>query len=146
MLIETTMHVNTAILEMLQIRAEMTGRTITSIVRLLMQRVMDDNQKMLGTSSRIRYQKRDEKENWQRLHIVLNEYEYEYYLDMRKFYKMSVSYILAYAVLRYLEELLEGNSSTDNYCYKNYILIRKTIDETVTWQIYWGIPPQLTDL
>ena len=65
-----------------------------------MQRVMSDNQKMLKSCSRVKYQERDVKENWHRLHIIMNEYEYEYYFDMRKFFKMSVSFILAYAVMK----------------------------------------------
>lgn len=146
MIIATTLHVHKSIMEKLNRGTEITRKSRTSIVKLLIQRIMNDNQRMIKTNSRIKYQERDLKENWHRIYIVFNEYEYEYCLDLRKFYKMSVSYILAYAVLRYLEELLEGNSSTDNYCYKNYILIKKTINETVAWQIYWGIPPNLTDL
>jgi hypothetical protein len=143
MLIETTLHVNKGILEMINEYAEKTRRSRTFIIKILMQRVMNDNQRMLKSYSRIKYQERDEKENWYRVHLVLNEYEYEYYLDMRKFFKMSVSYILAYAVLRYLDELLDRNINTDNYSYKNYVFIMKTVDGTILWQIYWGIPPQL---
>ena len=147
MLIETTVHIHKSILEMLNKKVELTGKTRTFMMKLLMQRVMSDNQKMLKSYKRIRYQARDAKENWHKLHVVMNEYEYEYYLDMRKFFKMSVSFILAYAVRRYLDEivkeLLYGNISTDNYRYKNYIFIKETIDEVICWQIYWGIPQKL---
>ena len=115
-----------------------------------MQRVMNDNQAMLKSYSRIKYQARDDKENWYLVHLVLNEYEYEYYLDMRKFFKMSVSYIVAYAVKRYLDEiideLLNMNKNTDNYLYRNYILITKTINSVICWQIYWGVPLKLPGL
>jgi hypothetical protein len=144
MFIETTLHINNIILEMLNRGAAITGRSRTFIIKLLMQRVMKDNQKLLKSYSRIKYQERDLKENWHRLHIIMNEYEYEYYLDMRKFFKMSVSFILALAVRRYLDEilneLLHRNIDTDNYLYRNYIFIKKTIDEVISWQIYWGIP------
>ena len=147
MLIESTMHMHKSTLEMLNRGAEITGRSRTFIIKLLMQRIMSENQKMLKSHSRIKYQPRDDKENWFRLHVVINEYEYEYYLDMRKFYKMSVSFILAYAVRRYLDEilskLLNGNKNTDNYFYKNYIFIKRTIDGITCWQIYWGIPQKL---
>jgi hypothetical protein len=144
MLIETTIYIHKNTLEMLNRGAALTGSPRTFILRLLMQRVMGDNHKMLQSYSRVKYQERDKKENWYRLHIVMNEYEYEYYLDMRKFYKMSVSFILAFAVRRYLDEvlneLLEGSNNIDNYWYRNYILIKKTIDGIICWQIYWGIP------
>jgi hypothetical protein len=144
MLIESTIHIHKDILEILNRGAEITGRTRTFLIKLLMQRVMNNNQQMLKSSSRIKYQRRDAKENWYQIHIVINEYEYEYYQDMRKFYKMSVSFILAYAIRRYsdeiLSELLNGNKNTDNYFYKNYIFIKRTIDGITCWQIYWGIP------
>jgi hypothetical protein len=147
MLIETTMHVHIDIMKTLNNGADATGRGLTSIIKLLMQRVMEDNKKLLKSYSRVKYQERDEKENWNRIHIVLNEYEYEYYLDMRKFYKMSVSFILAFAVMRYLNEivneLLDRNKNTDNYFYRNYIFIKETVDGIVCWQIYWGIPIKL---
>ena len=145
MLIESTIHMHKSTLEMLNRGAEISRRTRTSIIKLLMQRVMKDNTKMLKINSRVKYQERDERENWHRLHIVMNEYEYEYYLDMRKFFKMSVSYILAFAVRRYLDEILSelanGIKNTDNYIYKNYIFIKKIIDGITCWQTYWGIPP-----
>jgi hypothetical protein len=144
MLIETTLHVHKSILYKLDKGAAVTGRSLTSIIKLLIQRIMRDNQKMIKTNSRIKYQERDLKENWHRIHIVLNEYEYEYCLDLRKFLKMSVSFILAYAVLRYLDELLKKNIGTDKYYFKNYFFIKKTFDGIICWKIYWGIPPHLT--
>ena len=150
MIIESTIHVHKSILEVLNKSAETTGRTRTSIIKFLMQRVMGNNQKMLKSYSRVRYQERDVKENWHRLHIVMNEYEYEYYFDMRKFYKMSVSFILAYAVKRYLDEivneLLDRNIRTDKYYFRNYIFMKETIDGITCWRIYWGIPQKLPDI
>lgn len=146
MLIETTLHINKGTLEMINKCAEKTRRSRTFIIKHLAQRMMSDNRKMLKTNSRIKYQERDLKENWHRIHILLNEYEYEYFLDMRKFFKMSVSYILAYAVLKYHKELMDRNINNDNYCYKNYIFVMKEVDGTILWQIYWGIPPQLNVL
>jgi hypothetical protein len=150
MLIESTVHMHKSTLEMLERGAETTGRARTFIIKVLMQRMMSNNQHMIKSHSRIQYQERDLKENWYRLHLVLNEYEYEYCLDMRKFYKMSVSLILAYAVRRFLDEivnaLLYGNICTDNYFYSNYIFINETVSGIVCWKIYWGIPPKLPGL
>ena len=147
MIIESTIHVHKRILEMLNKSAETTGRTRTFIIKLLMQRVMSDNKKMVKSHSRIRYQVRDVKENWHNLHICMNEYEYEYYLDMRKFYKMSVSFILAYAARRYLDDivnkLLDNSINTDNNSYRNYIFVNETMDGITCWKIYWGIPQKL---
>ena len=100
-----------------------------------MQRVMGNNTKMIKSYSRVKYQKRDAKENWHRLHIVMNEYEYEYYFDMRKFFKMSVSFILAYGVVKYLNEIInelqDSSNKTDKYYFRNYILIKEIIMKTI---------------
>jgi hypothetical protein len=140
MLIGTTLHVHKTILEKLNKSAIVIGISRNSIIKLLIQRVMKDNQQMIKANSRVRYQEKDLKENWNRINIVFNEYEYEYCLDLRKFLKMSVSLILAYAVLRYLDEISRMGGSTNNYCLCNYVFTQKTIDNVICWQIYWGIP------
>ena len=146
MSIETTLYVHKRVLETLNTGAERAGRGLASIIKLLMQRIMDDNQRLLKSYSRVKYQGRDVKENWNRLHVVLNEYEYEYFLDMRKFFKMSVSFILSYAVMRYLNEIVHkliSGKNSDNYFYRNYIFIKETVDGIICWKIYWGIPQKL---
>ncbi len=143
MLIETTLHVNKTILDKLDQSASMTGRNRTSIIKLLIQRIMKDNHKMIKMNSRVKYQERDLKDNWKRINIIFNEYEYEYCQDLRKFLKMSVSFILAFAVIRYLDEMIKKNINTDKYFYTSYIFIKKTYDESICWQIYWNIPRPL---
>ena len=143
MFIETTLHVHKIILDKLDRAVSRNLQSRSYLIKFLIQRIMKDHQKMIKTYSRIKYQERDKKENWNRIHIVLTENEYEYFLDIRKFFKMSVSYILALAVISYLDEMLKWNYSTDNYFYKNYVFIMKTIDGTICWQQYWGIPKKL---
>ena len=142
MLIPTTLHVHKTILDKLDNGAIVIGISRNSIIKLLIQRIMKDNRRMLKANSRVRYQAKDLKKNWKRINITFNEYEYEYCLDLRKFYKMSVSLILAFAVLQYLYEILKSGKSTNNYCFHNYIFVREIVDNVICWQIYWGIPPQ----
>lgn len=150
MSIETTININKRVIEILNEKAKETGKSKTSIIKSLMQKIMSDNQKMLKSFSSVKYQAKDKKENWHKLHITLNEYEYEYYFDMRKFFKMSVSFILAFAVSVYLNEVVENlltkERNADNYLFRNYIFIKETIDETICWRIYWGIPQKLPEI
>ena len=147
MIIETTIFIKQEILEKLSQTSEKTGRSKTSIILLLLKRAMNDSYRLAKSFSPVKYQERDPSQNWHRLHIRLKEYEYEYCLDMRKFYKMSVSLIVAYVVSKYLDEtvdkLLNNGKTTDNYRTKNYLLIREDIDSTICWRIYWGIPYNL---
>ncbi len=150
MIIETTIYIHSSVLRMLNRGAALTGKSRTVIIKLLIQRMMSCTKTMTKSFSRVQYQERDREGNWNRLHILLNEYEYEYCLDMRKFYKRSVSLILADAARRYLNELLcmllNRDDFTDNYRYRNYIFIKNTLDGTICWQIYWGVPHKLPGL
>ncbi len=144
MKIETTLYVHRNILDLLNRGAAELGVSRTLIVKHLIQQMMSIDRRAY---SGIKYQERDRKESWYRLHISLNEYEYEYCLDMRKFFKMSVSYILAWAVLIYLgtmiKKFVNGNLGTDNYRFVNYLYVCKIYDDSICWQIYWGIPQKL---
>jgi hypothetical protein len=146
MLIATTLHVHKTILTKLDETAIVIGISRNAIIKLLIQKIMKDNHRMIKVNTRVRYQEKDQKENWKRINIVFNEYEYEYCQDIRKFYKMSISYILAFAVLRYLDEILKIKKNTDNYFYLNYIFIKTTVDGIICWKTYWGIPMQLPNL
>ncbi|MDM8001735.1 MAG: hypothetical protein QUS66_02330, partial [Bacteroidota bacterium] len=78
------------------------------------------------------------------LHITLKPDEYEFLLDMRKFFKQSISRLVAYAIDTYLDDVIaEINKGTDNYWYSNYALSRIIIDGVVCWILYWGIPEKL---
>ena len=71
--------------------------------------------------------------------------EYEYFLDLRKILKMSVSLIVAYAVEKFLDMLMKENN-TDNNRYRNYIIAREVIDNIICWKLIWGFPRNLKKL
>ena len=147
MIIETTLYVRKGTLARLSQASEKIGRSRTSLLVLLLKRTMKDSYRLVQSNRPVRYQKKSQSQDWHRLHIRLKEYEYEYCLDMRKFFKMSVSLIIAYAVSKYLDELIYMLSDTkiitDNYHYKSYLLIREVVDSAICWKIYWGIPYKL---
>jgi hypothetical protein len=66
----------------------------------------------------------------------------EYFLDLRKLMKMSVSLILAYAVEKFLDTIMSRNN-TDNNRYRNYLIIREIIDNITRWTFIWGFPPNI---
>ena len=101
---------------------------------------------LIVTGSRIKYQKKDLPENWHTFHLTLREDEYEYCLDLRKIYKMSLSHVIAYAIKKYLNDILslfsddERVKNADTYLYKNYLVSHKIIDGIHCWKYYWGYP------
>ena len=152
MIIETTIYIRKGIGENLLMVSEKTGKSRTYIIILLLKRAMRDSYRLAKSFSPVKYQEKNPSQDWHRLHIQLNEYEYEYCLDVRKLFKMSVSLLVAYGVSRYLDEiinkLLDTNvrEITDNYLPRNYILIQEVIDSIICWRIYWGIPYNISKI
>ena len=137
---ETTINIHKEILKQLNYAAEKTGKSRSQIIMLICKKMMADEEK-LEINRRVRNQTRDNKENWHRLHIVVYGYEYEYLLDMKKMFKVSVSFIVATAVIQYLAELLheliEQKISTDNYGFFAYCLFRYEGDNgAIRYEIY----------
>ncbi|MFC1671353.1 hypothetical protein ACFL20_13250 [Spirochaetota bacterium] len=143
-MIETTININNEILELVSITAKKTGLSRTRIITNLLKQVMNDNWKKIPTSCSIKYQNKDPKQNWHKFHIRIREDDYEYFLDLRKLLKKSVSYILAYAVREYISEIRKGKL-TDNYLYRNYVIVKEIIDNIICWKFFWGLPPNLKD-
>ena len=93
----------------------------------------------------VEYQKRKKRGEWHTFHWYVREDDYEYFQDLRKLRKMSVSFILAYAVEKFLDTIIKGHY-TDNNRYRNYIITREVIDNIICWRFIWGWPPDLEKL
>lgn len=117
----------------------------TCIIRLLLKQFLDDEKKMSIFTSPVKYQERDNKSNWRTFHLTLREDEYELCMDLRKVCKMSLSFIIAFAVGKYLKNIIKIFNSqakeiiTDNYLFHNYAFSYKIINGTSRLVIYWGI-------
>ncbi len=63
--------------------------------------------------SRVRYQKKKNNEKWKTKHVWFPCDFYEKCIDLRKFHKLSLSFILALAIQLFLDKL--ANNECDNY-------------------------------
>ena len=126
--------------------SDILNKSKSYIIRLLLSQIIGDYKSFGKSWSRIQYQGRDAPLNWYRFHLTLREDEYECYLDLRKIYKMSLSFIIALAVRMYLDSLLkklkniEYYNRTDNYLYRNYMILQSITDGIISWTFFWGIP------
>lgn len=94
---------------------------------------------------RVKYQGRRGKEEWRCLHLAVRPDEYEFFGDMRKVQRLSVSFIVAFAVEHFLDEMMETiGDDTDNYRYRNYLIAQFLLGDVVCWVHCWGIPPGIT--
>jgi len=144
MYIVTTVNINIVILTRISQASILTGTSKNCIISSILRRFAYDHEKYEKSWSRVRYQNRDIKENWRNLHITLRPDEYEFFIDFRKFYKLSVSHCIAIAVKQYLDEIIHKIINRgDNYRYKNYTISRILINGVICWMQYWGAPNKL---
>jgi hypothetical protein len=141
MKIRTTLHLDASVIDSIAGAALAAGLDRNRVVSSLMRHCAAEAKKRPSIWRRVRYQGRNEGGNWRRMHVALNPDGYEYSIDMRKMMKMSVSFIVAYAVEHYLDEVLEILQKVgDNYCYRNYAMMQVSINEVICWVLCWGIP------
>jgi hypothetical protein len=144
MSIETTINIKNVAFQRLCRASGTLGRPRRLLISWLLRRLADESKMPPASWSRIRYQERDEYKNWEKSHLYLTPAEYELFLDLKKVYKMSGSYLIAHAIDMYLNELLSMSGElADNYRFTNYGLSRRVVNRVVCWSQYWGIPPQL---
>ena len=141
---ETTLNVHTEILEKIKDAAVSKGISCSRMISILMQKVMGEDIQYVRMGRLVQYQKRRRKEDWRKFHVTWREDEYEYYTDLKKILKRSVSLLLAYAVKRYLQEII-NDKSTDNYRYffRNYVAIRENIGNIICWKLIWGYSSEI---
>ena len=136
-MIETTLNIHIETLEMINKLSRVCKISRSKVIKNLLKKVMDKDLTSFSFNKCIKYQDSDAKENWHKFHIILDVDEYEFFIDLRKFFKKSVSAIVSYAVKKYYKEMIKSKK-TDNYLFKNYIIIKKIINNVVTWKICWG--------
>lgn len=138
---KTTLNIDVEILKKIKLSAASRGISVSKLIIILLKMMMNDivNPGELGRL--VRYQERKEPGDWHTFHIHFRIDDYEYFLDLKKLRKMSVSCLLAYAVKRYLHKLtnLEG----DNYRQQNYMIMKDLVDNIICWKFFWGFPQNI---
>ena len=138
----TTLNIHTDVFFKLTQASIILKKSRRDIIVILLMRIMRDIHKFRRGFATVKYQPDDLKEKWHCFPIKFKFDENEFWTDLRKVSKYSVSYLLAIAVDNYLDELMLGNKKNIyNYIYfKNYVLYREVIDGIICWQSYWGFP------
>ena len=101
----------------------------------------------------ITYRKRSSVRNWKRVHLYLQYKEYEYLLDVKKVWKMSVAKAIEFCVEQVLDEFVEylnefirkeKEGRSDNYLAyeinRSYIFEYDTAEGVHCLRLYWGLP------
>jgi hypothetical protein len=117
------------------------GKTRREIVVMLLMKIMRDIEGFQGGFALVRYQERDPIKRWHCFSISFGKDENEFFTDLRKLTKFSVSYLVAIAVERYLDELFHDGENRHNYAlFTHYAVGQRTEEGIVCWEFYWGDP------
>jgi len=142
--IETTLYIKRYHLKSLTAASCVTGRSKGMIISSLMLRLSKKHDIPSRMWTRVQYQKRENNADYHRLHVSLKPGEYEMFLDLRKVYKKSVSFLVAHAIDEYLDEIVSNiHQDPDNYPVFNYAMNRMIIDNVVNWILSWGVTAAL---
>jgi len=134
--IETTLNVNVKNMEIISTEAEKAGISRSEFIVNLLKLVMVYDVKKAEVLSTVKYQQSTDNCSWHRFHITLKAEDYEFFLDLRKFMKLSVSRIVAFAVNKYIIQV-SSKRITDNCSFSSYSINRIIDKNVIEWQIKW---------
>ena len=112
------------------------------LIEALLIKYMDENRIMEKEWEMQRYQRIDNGVSCKRICVFWRQDIYERGFEARRLFKMSISYIIAEAIEKYLDELINemhGNSITYNYNVF-YSIHRKEYPHTNINITIWGAP------
>ncbi len=143
------------VIALLENAEETTKYPKEKLLMLAMRKMMKDYEAYERTDSRIEYQKRfnedtGERIKKQRVKMKVSFCDYNYFQDMRRIFRRSISLVMAIAVYTYLAEIIEKILNkeieavlADTYPFQNYAIMGKCIENIPTWRIWWGVPSKL---
>lgn len=137
-MMKTTLNIHKDTLNKINLAAKSVNVSRSKMIILLLKEFMKDNKNKARLGMLVEYQDRDDNENWHLFHISFREDEYEYFTDLRKLMKMSLSLILSNAVIKFLAGHKLDLIKSDNYPFKNYVIIKEYIDNIICWKLIWG--------
>lgn len=143
-LIHTTVNLNTNMAAEFDKSAQNLGIKRSTLMVLLMRRLLANWEKITRHNSSVQYQEHQSDAEWKVVHVFLNPKDYEVCTDMRKFFKWSVSALLAMAIKLYLIEILDVGKKgikkyCDNYNIHNHKLYGKLDKNNICWHITWEL-------
>ena len=136
---ETTVNIHVDLFNSITREARAKGISRSKMIISLLEMMMEKPSQPLRFGRPVQYQKKKKPEEWHTFHISLREDEYEYFQDLRKLLKMSISFIIASAVMDFLNNP-DVTIPTDNYLFNSYLVVREIVDSIICWRLYWGHP------
>jgi hypothetical protein len=151
--LETTIYASTRHRAILTDAAKSMGISRSRLIRSLLQKTMKQGAGRAAGFVPVRYQERRGKGFREPISVCYNERDYEWIIDARRFRKESVSFIVAWAIEKYLVRKSETQRKnalklyTHNYGFAHYFLSFQELPDALCWVICLGKargnPPRL---
>lgn len=140
-MINTSLNLSLTVLEIIATEAEKNNKSKRDIIVDLLKMMMFDKVPMPSRARAIRYQPDADKKKWHCFHLRLRADEYEYFTDLRKVYKCSISLLVTMAVEKFLNPTsymgVDNNTSITHYFFG-----KEVIEGVICWHICWGFPKE----
>jgi hypothetical protein len=140
-MLRTSINMDPSVHKEVSFAAARLGKTRQEIVKMLLRRILCDIDCYQGGFSLVKYQPRDPLKRWKCFSITFRKNENEFAKDLRGLSKFTVSYLVAIATERYLEDLLEDSDCRHNYVeFPHYTVGQRIENGIICWELYWGDP------
>ncbi len=139
--LQTSVNINRDNLLVLEQSAECFGISISDLITMLLRKMLIDNENRFKKLETVKYQPDDPEKNWTIKKVSFKPEDYELFTNMRMFYKLSVSFILAKAIDQFLDDIIENfGKIQNNYLEKLWEICRQECDSSVIWTVNWIKP------
>lgn len=142
LMFETSINIDKEVHAKITEIAQKLGITRSRLVAMLLERYAEKEKAPVLSRGTVEYQKSREKEKWRKLHVVLPSFVHDFFDDVRKLWKLSVSFLVALAVEKFLNDMDESAiaSFTDNYWHGAHTIIQFRQNGLQYIVCCWGIP------
>ena len=145
----TTLNLKTSTYEELKTIAKENNTSVDTAIVALMKFLSEEVKHRPMPERLVEYQKLPEGEEWYTCHVYWSFQEYQHFTDMRNFLKMSVSFLVAYALEKYGHLLLNSSSAElwdDKNLFPHYSFGKKTVSGQQFFIIGWGKVTKYPDM
>ncbi|MBP7583904.1 MAG: hypothetical protein KBA61_07710 [Spirochaetes bacterium] len=140
-MLRTTIHMKKTIYRKIDIAASQLQVSKREIIIILLSQIQRDIKHFPKGFTLVKYQPRDPLKQWHCFTIVFKKQENELVSDFRRLGKFSVSYFIAIATERYLDQLLlDGEIMHKNVKLDQYAIGQSIVNGIICWEYYWGDP------
>ncbi len=140
-MIKTSVNINIEKLSLLEKFSEVNDLSVNEVISILLRKILEDGNYVAKKFCTVKYQDVDPDNNWDTVTVYFEDVDYEFFTDMRKFFKESVSLLLSKAIDLFLDTILsEIEEILLNYADSDWDIRRDDVESGVIWTIFWIKP------